>query len=95
MGREVQKRGVRERQIPSENRSRYRGTEDKDRRRDTDRETRNKDQSIRLTHKETTDYGLDTGEETMDRQDRETEERRKNGKYCQIYHIVPSCIIHV
>ena len=35
----------------------------------------------------------------MERRDRKperkTEERRKNGKYCQIYHIVPSRIIHV
>ena len=49
--------------------------------------------------KEITDYGLNTGDRTMDRWDRETErkteERRKNGKYCQIYHIVPSHIIHV
>ena len=35
----------------------------------------------------------------MDRRDRETErkteERIKNGKYCQIYHIIPSHIILV
>ena len=43
MGKEAQKRDVtREKQIPSENRSIYRGTEDRDRRRDKDRETRNK-----------------------------------------------------
>ena len=37
--------------------------------------------------KETTDYGPDTLERIMNRRDRETErkteERRKNGKYCQ------------